>query len=78
MIDVAVQATRGARSGSEMRPRRWYADEIAPQQRRNVKLDARNWRYRSYIRRKHEDAAPMIRAASLRARLYYYTARLVA
>jgi hypothetical protein len=50
--------------GSEMRPRRWYTDEIAPQRRRNVKLNAHYWRYRSFIRRKREDAAPVIGAAS--------------
>jgi hypothetical protein len=64
MEHVADHVVHDIRSGSEMRPRRWYTDEITPQRRRNVKLSARNWRYRSFIRRKREDAAPMIGAAA--------------
>lgn len=39
-----------------MRPRRWYADEVAPPGRRNQKLTAHLWRYRSLVRRKGYDA----------------------
>ena len=64
MQQIAGQVVHNAYPGSEMRPRRWYTDEIAPQRRRNIKLNARNWRYRSLIRRKCEGAAPVIGAAS--------------
>jgi hypothetical protein len=64
MEHVADRVVHDIRMGSEMRPRRWYSDEIAPQRRRNVKLNAHYWRYRSFIRRKREDAAPAIGAAS--------------
>jgi hypothetical protein len=64
MEHVADQVVHDIYSGSEMRPRRWYTDEIAPQRRRNVKLNADNWRYRSFIRRKREGAAPVTGAAS--------------
>jgi hypothetical protein len=53
-----------------MRPRRWYTDEVAPPGRRDLKLTARLWRYRSLVRRKKNDAAPYYRAASLRWRRF--------
>jgi len=64
MEHVADRVVHDILLGSEMRPRRWYTDEIAPQRRRNVKLNARYWRYRSFIRRKRDDAAPITGAAS--------------
>jgi hypothetical protein len=51
-----------------MRPRRWYASEFAPPGRRAVKLNARLWRYRSFIRRKNNDATPYYGVALLRLR----------
>ncbi len=46
-----------------LRPRRWYTDEVAPPSRRAIKLTTRQWRYRSLIRRKNNDAAPYYGAA---------------
>lgn len=63
MQRLTGQAVHDAYPGSVMRPRRWYGDEIAPQRRKNVKLNARSWHYRSLSRRKREDAAPMVGAA---------------
>jgi hypothetical protein len=49
-----------------MRPRRWYADEVAPPGRRNVKLTAQLWRYRSLVQRKNYDADTYYRVAVVR------------
>jgi hypothetical protein len=51
-----------------MRPRRWYADEVAPPGRRNVKLTAHLWRYRSLVRRSTYDTTSYYRAAATRLR----------
>jgi hypothetical protein len=64
MEHVASQVVHDLYLGSEMRPRRWYSDEIGPPPRRNVTLDRRTWRYRALIRHKNEDAAPIVGAAS--------------
>jgi hypothetical protein len=72
MEDMAGQVVHDIYLDSEMRPRRWYTDEIAPLRRRNVKLNTHNWRYRSFIRRKREDAAPMTGAASSFVPMVWY------
>jgi hypothetical protein len=71
MEHVADRVVHDIHLGSEMRPRRWYTDEIAPQRRRNVKLNTHHWRYRSFIRRKAEHAAPVIGAACSFVRMRY-------
>jgi hypothetical protein len=49
-----------------MRPRRWYTDEVAPPRRRQaVKLTSELWRYRSLVRRRNNNAAPITGAALL-------------
>jgi hypothetical protein len=72
MEHVADRVVHDICPGSEMRPRRWYTDEIPPQWHRNIKLNARSWRYRSFIRRTHEDAAPVTGAASSFVRIVCY------
>jgi hypothetical protein len=51
-----------------MRPRRWYADEVAPPGRPNVKLTARLWRYRSLVCRKQYYTDTYYRLAAARFR----------
>jgi len=62
MNDVMSQAVYDRRSGSEMRPRRWYNDEIPPPPQRSIRLNTSSWRYRSFIRQAKADAAPKIRS----------------
>jgi hypothetical protein len=66
MIDAADRQIRTVHPGAEMRPRRWYTDEVAPPRRRQaVKLTSQLWRYRTLVRRPKNDAAPTAGAASL-------------
>jgi|GEM_PF-3176243 hypothetical protein len=47
---MASVADRGRGPGHArfvMRPRRWYADEVAPPRRKHYKLTLQHWRYRS-------------------------------
>ena len=67
MFDAVDQGDRAAHLGAVMRPRRWYTDEFAPP-RRDIKLTARLWRYRSLVRHKKDDAASYYGAASVRWR----------
>jgi hypothetical protein len=60
---VADQGGSAARPRLTMRPRRWYVGEIAPP-RRGMRLTARLWRYRSFVRRRKSDAVLYHRAAS--------------
>ena len=68
MPPAAEQGRGVAHAWFAMRPRRWYADEIAPPGRPNVKLTARLWRYRSLVRRKYYDADPYYRIVAARLR----------
>jgi hypothetical protein len=52
-----------AHSRYTLRPRRWYTTEVAPPSRRAIKLTARQWRYRSLTRRKHNVTATYYRSA---------------
>jgi hypothetical protein len=60
-VDPGVLTAR--RSGA-MRPRRWYGAEITPPRLRGVTLTARQWRYRTLVRRKNNDATLYLRVAS--------------
>lgn len=62
---VASQAPPGPRPRAIMRPRRWYTDEIPPTRRKAVKLNSTLWRYRSFMYRTTNGAAPVVGAASL-------------
>jgi hypothetical protein len=59
-----------------MRPRRWYANEVAPPGRRAMKLTAQLWRYRYLVRQKTYDAAPYYGAALSRSRKRKWRQRL--
>jgi len=63
MLDAADRRIRTVHVGAQMRPRRWYADEVAPRCR-NVKLPAQLWRYPALAYRRTAEAAPAIGAAS--------------
>jgi hypothetical protein len=62
MNDVMGHVVHDRHPGSEMRPRRWYNDEIPPSPRRSVRLSTSSWRYRSFIRQAKADAAPKFRS----------------
>ncbi len=64
MIDLASHALGEAQHSSDMLPRRWYADETGPPQHHRMRLTTQTWRYRAITRRQHEDAAPILGAAS--------------
>jgi len=57
MSRAADQGCSAGHARFVMRPRRWYDDEVAPAGRRNLKLTALLWRYRSLARRKKYDVA---------------------
>jgi hypothetical protein len=63
MIDTSGYQTRTLYAGAEMRPRRWYTDELAPPCRA-ARMTSVLWRYRSLAQRPKNDAAPVAGAAS--------------
>ncbi|MBK9942677.1 MAG: hypothetical protein U0Z44_00230 [Kouleothrix sp.] len=63
MFEVASQDIDSVLQSSEMLPRRWYTDEIAPARHQFIRLTTATWRYRALRRRAREDAAPIFGAA---------------
>jgi hypothetical protein len=57
MSRAADQGHGAGHAQFAMRPRRWYANEVAPPGRPNLKLTALLWRYRSLARHKKYDTA---------------------
>jgi hypothetical protein len=52
MSDTAERRGWSIHAAAEMRPRRWYTEEVAPPALRAIKLTARLWRYRALVRPK--------------------------
>jgi hypothetical protein len=50
MLDTTEHRIRTLYAGAEMRPRRWYTDELAPP-RRAALMTSALWRYRSLAQR---------------------------
>jgi hypothetical protein len=63
MIDTSQQRIRTLYAGAEMRPRRWYTEELAPPCHA-ARMTSALWRYRSLAQRPKHDAAPVAGAAS--------------
>ncbi len=73
---AAGSRQRSAHPRFAMRPRRWYASEVAPPGRRALKLTTRLWVYRALVRQKNNDAAPYYGAALSRLRKKRWKQRL--